>query len=250
MTAHRRTLANGRSSTVATPKAKQMNAPPGPFTWQSRDMLESPAWRALTINGRRFLDRLQIDHLSHAGIENGNLKATYRQLAEYGLHQSEALEAIEVAIALGFVRRTGLRLPKVATTYRLTWYGRILDDGAVESSTNEWARLDQAGAAKAVKTARSKVAETRASQFNSHATTSRSRLPKTATTSRSRKKRLEQANPQKSANASATESRSPSISCKGTRERNNRNIAVNLARWCWAAVLLSSSNPRAEATEL
>jgi hypothetical protein len=46
-------------------------------------MLESPAFRALSFAGHKFLARLEIEHLHHAGRENGRLIVTYDQFAEW-----------------------------------------------------------------------------------------------------------------------------------------------------------------------
>ncbi len=77
----------GRSSGRLTKAERKFRGPPKdqPWSWHSREMLLSPAWRALSVNGRRLLDFLELEHLAHAGRENGHLKATYDQLEEYGI---------------------------------------------------------------------------------------------------------------------------------------------------------------------
>jgi hypothetical protein len=55
---------------------KKLNAPPAnqPWGWFSFELLESAAMRSLSVNGRRVLDRIRLEHMAHAGLENGRLK--------------------------------------------------------------------------------------------------------------------------------------------------------------------------------
>ena len=67
-------------------KEKIRDVPVGePFVTLSRELLSSPAWRGMSINCRRLIDFLVIEHLNHAGPENGNLCATYDQLVAFGI---------------------------------------------------------------------------------------------------------------------------------------------------------------------
>lgn len=115
--------------------------PPGAaFVWHTRKMLESEAWRALPLNARRFIDFLQIEHMSHAGTENGNLLAPYTQLVSFGLPRSEVSLAIHDAATLGFVAvRHGARLGgrAGASRYALSWLP--LADGT--PAANGWERI-------------------------------------------------------------------------------------------------------------
>ena len=85
-----------------------------------RSLLESDAYRGLGINGRRVLDFLELEHMRKGGKKNGDLKATYRQLTEFGVsgHVNDTITDLE---------RRGLilcnRVYRVATTYTLTWLG-------------------------------------------------------------------------------------------------------------------------------
>jgi hypothetical protein len=58
---------------------KKLNAPPAnqPWGWFSFELLESAAMRSLSVNGRRVLDRIRLEHMAHAGLENGRLKVTW-----------------------------------------------------------------------------------------------------------------------------------------------------------------------------
>jgi hypothetical protein len=94
--------ASGKQSGLAK---KVMQMPKGePFVQLTRELLASPAWRAMSINCRRLIDFLLIEHMNHAGQENGHLLATYDQLVAYGLTRSEILSAIVEAEHLGLIR--------------------------------------------------------------------------------------------------------------------------------------------------
>ena len=75
--------ASGRSSGKLTGERKKLRQPPKgePFVWLTRELLTSPAWRAMSPNAARLIDFLLVEHTNHAGTENGNLLATYDQLA-------------------------------------------------------------------------------------------------------------------------------------------------------------------------
>ncbi len=105
----------------------------GQFVPLPRDLLASDAWRTISINGRRFIDFLMLEHLRHGGRQNGNLKAPQRQLYAAGVgphHCSEAIAEVEER-GLVEVYRYGQR---VATEYGLTWLPT--HDGSPAS--NQW----------------------------------------------------------------------------------------------------------------
>ena len=132
--------ATGRSSGKLSGRdGKWRRAPEGePWVWMTREMLSSPAMRAISLNGRRLLDRLQIEHANHAGTENGNLMATHEQLVEFGLSRRLIADAINELVFFGFVRvergrftRAGVKAPNL---FRLTFY----PDAEGRPATNEW----------------------------------------------------------------------------------------------------------------
>jgi hypothetical protein len=86
---------------------KKRNRPPPsePWVWFSRVFLESEAWRTAPINTRRFVERVMIEHMHHAGTENGNLIVTFKQLAEFGIHGRHRHKAVEDAINRGLIDR-------------------------------------------------------------------------------------------------------------------------------------------------
>jgi hypothetical protein len=131
--------ATGRSSGKWSVKDQKIHGPPKGelWTWQTVELMQSPAWREMGINTRRLIDFLQIEHRNHAGRENGNLKATYDQLVDFGLTRSEIRGAIQEAKFLGLIKHTpGGRWAQTNTpsTFRLTFYAD--KDGA--PPTNDW----------------------------------------------------------------------------------------------------------------
>ena len=113
---------------------KTQRPPEGePWVWETRELRASDAWRSQSINARRFVDFLAIEHMSHRGRENGRLKAPYRQLEAFGVRARHIANAIRETEELGLVDcyRGGMR---VATTYALTWLP--LHDGTPAS--NRW----------------------------------------------------------------------------------------------------------------
>jgi hypothetical protein len=104
-----------------------------PFVMLPRSLIQSDAWRSAGINTRRFMDFLLLEHMAHGGKENGKLKATDRQLQNFGIGTHYVTAAIKEAEKLGLVdcHRGGMR---VATTYTVTWLR--LHDGTAAS--NRW----------------------------------------------------------------------------------------------------------------
>jgi hypothetical protein len=115
---------------------------PGQFSWRLIEMLESPAFRALSLSARKVLDRLEIELHHHGGNDNGKLATTYQHFAEYGMDRHAIGPAIRECVALGFVEitqqgRGGNAEFRVASRYRLTY--RHLDKAA---PTDEWQRIE------------------------------------------------------------------------------------------------------------
>ncbi len=120
--------ATGRSSGKTVGRLVKFIGPPKNSTWCwiTKEIMESPAWSALTINSRRALDRIILEHLNHAGSENGALICTYNDFAEFGIRRSSIRPAIDQLVLLGFIRCkrggrwAGSNTPSI---YRLTWIG-------------------------------------------------------------------------------------------------------------------------------
>jgi hypothetical protein len=95
-----------------------------------RELLESASWRQLSINARRLLDFLMIEHMRHGGKQNGFLQAPRRQLWDFGISAhfiSDAIAEVERAGLVDCKRGIGRR----PSTYSLTWLP--LHDGAEPS---------------------------------------------------------------------------------------------------------------------
>jgi hypothetical protein len=66
-------------------------------------LLTSDAWNSMPINCRRLIDFLLIEQCNHAGLENGNLVATYDQLDAYGIARRFIPKAISDAEKRGLI---------------------------------------------------------------------------------------------------------------------------------------------------
>ena len=142
MTAYRKTGAHNRSTgPIAGKRMRKALSPPsnaGFWVAVPLDLLNSPAWVAMSAQCRKFVDALMADFCAHSGMENGNLKATYDQLEARGVRRKIILDVVVEAEALGVAqasrgqRSYGSRI--APSTYRLTWYGT--PDGLM--ATHEW----------------------------------------------------------------------------------------------------------------
>jgi hypothetical protein len=113
------------------------------FAWRTIPMLESPAYRVLSLSAHRVLARLEIEFAKHGGrdSENGKLPCTYQDFIDYGVHKDAVAPAIREVIALGFVQLTeqgirgdekNRRPNKFRLCYR-HWNG--------QQPTDEWRRI-------------------------------------------------------------------------------------------------------------
>ena len=141
----RRHDATGRSSATPLAKFKPKNRPNEcgftQFCWMPLEMMESEAFRALSANSRRLLDRILIEHVHQGGMENSRLVVTHKALRDYGLNGSSVREAIDECVAFGFIRvRAGGRWAGTnqPNRFRLTWLGWLDDDGSVRDPENAW----------------------------------------------------------------------------------------------------------------
>jgi hypothetical protein len=76
--------------------------------WSPRliEMLESPAYRALSVSAHRVMSRIEIELGSHGGNDNGRLPVTKQDFLEYGISHDQIAPAIRELEALGFIRVT------------------------------------------------------------------------------------------------------------------------------------------------
>lgn len=157
--------ATGRST--GRMKAGKLSKIAGQFIAHRVEMRTSPAWRALSFDARRVLDRLEVEHAAHAGRENGALPCTYADFVEWGCRRESISDAIRELVALGFVEvmrqgRAGNREFRTPSLYRLTYLHGNLDP------TDEWKRFtDCVAANEAAEAARLRRAKRIAKQRNS-----------------------------------------------------------------------------------
>jgi hypothetical protein len=77
--------------------------------WSPRfiEMLESPAYRELSLSAHRLISRIEIELASHGGNDNGRLPVTKQDFIHYGISSPRLIaSAIREAEALGFIRVT------------------------------------------------------------------------------------------------------------------------------------------------
>jgi hypothetical protein len=132
----------------------------GQFAPRTIIMLESPAYRVLSLSARRILDRLEIEMAHHGGTDNGKLPVTYDQFQEYGIDRQAVRPAIREASALGFLEitregRAGNAEWRQPNLFRLTYRP---SQGDLGFGTNEWQRIktieEAAAIAKAARNAK------------------------------------------------------------------------------------------------
>jgi hypothetical protein len=98
----------------------------GQFAPRLIEMLESYAYRALSLSAHRVLSRVEIELARHGGNDNGNLPVTYADFQAYGIDRHAIRPAINEAIALGFLEITecgtaGNREFRSPNKFRLTY---------------------------------------------------------------------------------------------------------------------------------
>jgi hypothetical protein len=133
----------------------------GPFVLHSLEMRESPAWRALSDNARRILDRIEVEHMAHGGAENGKLICTYDDFQNAGIRRKSISRAIRECVALGFLeitiqgglKRADIRRP---SNYRLTY---VNGRGESPDPTHDWRNIATSEHAAAAILAESKEAK-------------------------------------------------------------------------------------------
>ena len=111
------------------------------FNARTIRMMESPAYRVLSLSAHRVIDRICIEHAHHGGTDNGKLPVTYENFVEYGIHRHAIAPAIREAVALGFIEVTEqgrmqageFRSPSL---YRVTFI--VSRDGM---PTDEWQKI-------------------------------------------------------------------------------------------------------------
>jgi len=110
----------------------------GQFAWRLVEMLESPAYRALSLSAHRALARIELELAHHGGNANGQLPVTFDDFEQYGIHRHAIAPALRELEALRFIEitergRAGNAEFRQPHKYRLTYrhVGRA-------NPTDEW----------------------------------------------------------------------------------------------------------------
>lgn len=96
------------------------------FSIRLTAMLESPAYRAMSVSAHRIMSRIEIELSAHGGNDNGKLPVTYQDFIAYGVHTEAVAPALREAEALGFIEITkhgsgGNAEHREPNLYRLTF---------------------------------------------------------------------------------------------------------------------------------
>jgi hypothetical protein len=89
------------------------------------------------VNARRVLERIEIEHMEHGGVENGALPVTHKDFMAAGVKASEITPAIKKLVFLGIIhherggRYGGTNKP---SKFGLAW----LPDQSGSPATNRW----------------------------------------------------------------------------------------------------------------
>jgi hypothetical protein len=75
----------------------------GQFAARLIEMMESPAYRVLSLSAHRVLSRIEIEWAHHGGQDNGHLPVTFDDFERYGLHRHAIGPALAELEALGFI---------------------------------------------------------------------------------------------------------------------------------------------------
>ncbi len=132
---------------------RRRNAIAGQFAARPIEMLESPAFRALSRAAHQVMARIEVEHAHHGGADNGELPVTYDQLVEYGLHRHAIAPAIRELVALGFIKITakgcaGNERYRRPNLFRLTY--RPAKDATNGDGTHEWRSIRSVAQAEAL----------------------------------------------------------------------------------------------------
>jgi hypothetical protein len=123
------------------------------FVGHTPELLRSEAWRGRSIYLVRLLDYFELEHLAHAGKENGFLKATFEQLAACGISRRFIKPAINEGVARGLLKITHQGGYRGAgrldpSRYQLTYlpWKFVPTTGAPQylEPTNEWKNFSRA----------------------------------------------------------------------------------------------------------
>jgi hypothetical protein len=127
-------------------KQKHVAGPPDgePWVWHTAELLVSRVWQTCSRSCVRLIDRLELEHMAHAGKENGRLSVGYGQFVDFGIGRRFIAATITEAEDRGLivVESRGWKLKDVPNRYRLTYFAsaRKTENGVYEwyEPTNDW----------------------------------------------------------------------------------------------------------------
>ncbi len=85
---------------------KRRNAISGQWAARLIEMLESPAYRTLSLSAHRVLARIEIEFAHHGGNDNGKLPVTFDDFVRYGVRRNSIGTSLDELEALGFLKIT------------------------------------------------------------------------------------------------------------------------------------------------
>lgn len=123
---------------------KRRSSIKGQWAGLTIELLESPAYRALSLSALRVMARLQIELANHGGKDNGRLPVTFDNFAAYGIDRHAIAPALRELEALGFIEvtergRAGNAEWRSPSYYRLTFRGA----GGGYDGTDEWDKITE-----------------------------------------------------------------------------------------------------------
>lgn len=121
---------------------RRKNSIQGQWAARTIEMLESYAYRVLSLSAHRVISRIEVELAHHGGKDNGRLPVTYEDFVEYGIDRQAIAPAIREAEALGFIEltergRAGNAEFRKPNRFRLTFR----DGKGGYAGTNEWRRF-------------------------------------------------------------------------------------------------------------
>jgi hypothetical protein len=122
----------------------------GQFAARTIEMMESHAFRMLSLSARRVLDRLEIELAHHGGQDNGKLPVTYEHFHEYGIHRHAIAPGIRECVALGFVEITEAGRGGNAEFRRPNLFRLTYKHAGSAAPTEDWRKIETTEGAEAL----------------------------------------------------------------------------------------------------
>jgi hypothetical protein len=133
-----------KEGTASAKWLKRKNRINEQFSARLIGMLESPAYRALSLSAHKVISRLEIELAHHGGNDNGKLPCTYLDFIEYGINKDCIAPAIRESIALGFIKCTRQGHGGNADCREESWYLLTFAHargGRQSPPTHDWRRI-------------------------------------------------------------------------------------------------------------